>query len=89
MERPVRTDLTDRYKLEFAGSSEPKTVRIQNSHASTDGYISFRADDGSTVPDETDYDVVAPAGGEPIELKDFSMKVCITSYLANISIFRY
>ena len=89
MERPIVTDLTDRYQHKFAGGMEPKTLHLQNSHASTGAYVSFRADDGSTIPSATDFDVVVPFGGAPVELEDFSVSVAISSYLENLSMFRY
>ena len=90
MERPILTDLTGRYQWRFAGGNEPKTLRMQNAHSTTDVYAKFAADDGSTVPSDAYFDVVVPAGAEVIvELKDISVQVIITNSVDELSIFRY
>jgi len=88
MERAIKTDLSDRYQYQFAGSTEPKTLRLQNSDGAVSIYVKFKADD-EVIPTAADYDVIVPPAGEVIELKEFSCKVLISSYTAGLSVFRY
>ena len=88
MERAIKTDLTDRFQYEFAGSTEPKTLRMQNSDGATAIYVKFKADD-AVVPSASDFDVIVPPAGVVIELKEFSCKVIISSYTPGLSVLRY
>ena len=89
MERPIKTDLTDRYEWEFAGGQDAKTLRLQNASAATDAFVKFAADN-ETVPSKDYYDVIVPFGGDVVvELEDFNVKVMMSNPVAELSIFRW
>jgi len=89
MERPVKTDNTTYYVLEFAGGQDMKRLRLQNASTSVDAFVRF-CTYVDTVPSKDYFDVIVPFGGDVIvELEDFSVKVMICNPVPELSVFRW